>query len=503
MSIADKKKAFLSYEIAPVSDFSLPETLYPGGKQMIHFVGVGGIGMSGLASIFMSLGYAVSGSDIASSKYLKALEDNGAKVYIGHESENIADVAALVVSTAISPDNPEVKEALSRNIPIFHRGQILKLLYSGNVSGQPSAFTTIGVTGTHGKTTTSAMLGVTMEQCAQDPTVVVGGIIPQLQSNAKYGKGPCFVAELDESDGTIVLYKSDITIITNLELDHHDHYKGGMEELLQTFLSYINSLSAESTLVVNLDCPGNRSLLDLIERKDLDIVTYSTDFTSAFHSSATFKAANITLDGFNSSFDVLKEANTLGQATLCVPGEHNISNAMAVIVSCLVYGLAFEDITSCLTAFKGVNRRFQLIGECNNIHFYDDYAHHPTEIKKTLAAARDIINKRGKGRVIAIFQPHRYSRLSSLWHDFRASFMNADKVYVTEVYAASEPPIDGIDSVHFTESLLHADAVCVLGSMEQASALLENHFQPEDLVITLGAGDITKLGGLILGRLNT
>lgn len=503
MKNTENKLDFLSCELKPNNFITLPEGILPDKKdKSVHFIGIGGIGMSGIAKIFSELNYKISGSDIKDSPTLFSMSERGATVFVGHHERNIDDAGLLVVSSAIDKQNPEITAAQARNIPIVHRAQILSLLTSGKALGQVPNQVSIGVTGTHGKTTTSGMIGWLFENSQLSPTIVVGGQMPSLNTNSKLGSGQYFIAELDESDGTIVLYQPDITVITNLELDHPDYYKNGMEQLIDTFLTYINNLPDKATVIVNVDSEGNRILLDKIPKNSSKILTYSIDETSPYHQTAKFKTSKIKTDGFKSSFTVLYDDAPFGdEVSIIIPGYHNISNALAAIAVGIESGLGMERVLSSICKFTGMKRRFQIIGESNGTKIVDDYAHHPTEIEAALSTAKSIVESEKKGRVVAVFQPHRYSRLKTFWEEFTKCFNSADIVYICDVYAASEKPIEGINSEELTKCMKHNKAKYVGGSLEEVSQEIYSDIQPDDLVITLGAGSITKFGNILLEKI--
>lgn len=502
MKSTEFKLDFLTYELKPNNFISLPAGVLPEKKEKaIHFIGLGGIGMSGIAKIFAELKYKVSGSDIKDSPTLFSMSERGATVFVGHHESNVEDAGLVVVSSAINRENPEVVEALKRKIPIVHRAQMLSLLTAGNLPTQNPSQVSIGVTGTHGKTTTSGMIGWLFENSQLSPTIVVGGQMPALNTNSKLGQGQYFVAELDESDGTIVLYKPDITVITNLELDHSDHYQGGMEQLLSTFVTYINNLPDDATVIMNIDSEGIRTLLKMLPSKSSKILTYSTEIDSPHYHEAKFKATDMKSEGFESTFTVLYDNEPFGEVKIIIPGAHNISNALAAIAVGIESGLGLEKVISSICKFSGMKRRFQVLGQANNARIVDDYAHHPTEVEATLRSAKNIIEQDGKGRVIAVFQPHRYTRLSTFWEDFTKCFTSADIVYVCDVYAASEKPIDDITGERLAKCIKHNNCHYTGGSLEHVAEAIKDSIQPHDLVLTLGAGTITKLGNILLEKM--
>jgi len=501
LSKIDNKLDYLTYDIRKAEPISLPDCVLRHNKnKSIHFIGMGGIGMSGIAKILSELNYKISGSDIKDSPTLFSMAERGATVFVGHHEDNINDAGLIVVSSAISGDNPEIIAAKRNNIPIVHRAQMLSLIVSGNISELTNQVS-IGITGTHGKTTTSGMVGLMFEYAGMKPTIVVGGQMPVLNTNSKLGAGTYFIAELDESDGTITLYKPDIRVITNLELDHSDHYIGGMDQLFDTFEKYINNLPGDATVIINLDSEGNRKLLEKLPEKSSKILTYSIEEDSPHFNKAKFKAIDIKTEGFKSSFKVLYDNDLFGEIEIIIPGKHNISNTLSAIAVGIEAGLGLEKVLNGISKFSGMRRRFQIIGEINNAKIVDDYAHHPTEISATLLTAKQIVKKEGGGRVVAVFQPHRYTRLSCFWDDFRKCFKNADVVYICDVYSANEKPIKDINSEKLSKCMEHNDVHYISGPIEQVAENIKDQIKPSDLVLTLGAGNITKLGNILLEKI--
>ena len=447
-------------------------------KQKFHFIAIGGIGMSGLAKYLLESGCEVSGSDIAQSKYTKKLEELGAKIYIGHNADYVKEGMIVVASTAIRPDNPEMVKAKELNLKICHRSDILKLISEQNKNNENRKF--IGFSGTHGKTTTSGMCSYVLDKAGLEPSFCVGGIIPELNTNAKFASGDFFVAELDESDGTIVKYSPDISVINNLEIDHVDFYKNGFQGLLDTFKIHLSNLKNNAKVIINNDCEGTRKLVEQNPR--LKFITFGLE-------NADYQAENIKFNAYESSFDLLYNRKMLGKVQLSIPGKHNIYNALSVFAALLEAGIDFEKIAPYFKTFSGMGRRFQLAAEFDGIKIIDDYAHHPSEIKTTLQSAKNCEHK----RLVAIFQPHRYSRLKGLWDDFLSAFNAVDKLFVLDIYAASEDPIDGISSEKFVQAL-GDNAVYVSGKIEEAAKKIAVQLESGDLVISLGAGDVTKIG---------
>jgi UDP-N-acetylmuramate--alanine ligase len=459
----------------------------------IHFIAIGGIGMSGLAKILLEKGYKVSGSDIKSNAIIESLQSMGASVYIGHNHENISDCSLVVVSSAIKDDNPELIEAKKQNLHIIHRAQLLEFLMSGMC--EPNKQTTIGVTGTHGKTTTSGMTAFIFEKSGLNPSFAVGGQLPHFEVNSKAGSGSCFISEVDESDGSIELYTPDITIVSNLEFDHADHYQAGFEQILETFNRFISGLQSNAKIIINTDDAGNNKLINKLP--EIKFITYSSDCSHLLHNEADYRAETIQTVP-NAKFNVFNRDKLLGEISLAVPGAHNVSNALAAVVAALEAGVEFSSISESLSSFTGMKRRFQTVGYKNGARIIDDYAHHPTEIQTTLKTARDIISATRKGRLVVVFQPHRFSRLANLWHDFVNSFKDADLVYICDVYSAGEEAIPGVSSAALAKEIAYTKALHIKGDIFNVANELVKEFKQDDIVFTMGAGTVTQLGKILL-----
>lgn len=456
-------------------------------NRKFHFIAIGGIGMSGLAKYLLEKGCEVSGSDIQDSKYLKNLKELGAKVYVGHNEDNITGNPIIIASTAIKENNVEIQKAKRLNLPILHRSDLLKLIAEDFSNNDKSTF--IGFSGTHGKTTTSGLCSYLLSKAGQKPSYVVGGIIPELNDNARFDSEHFFVAELDESDGTILKYQPDISVINNLEVDHIDFYKGGFDDLIKTFNTYLSNLKKESIVIINNDCEGNKELIK--QNPNTKFITFGLD-------NADYTAESIEYLDFGSKFIILKNGQKLSEIKLNIPGKHNIYNALAVFAALNEAGVEIDTFVKHFSTFTGMGRRFQLSAEFNGIKIIDDYAHHPTEIKTTVESARKATNS----RLVAVFQPHRYSRLKGLWNEFLKSFDDADKLVVLDVYAASESPIKEADSGVFVKEITHKDAIYIGGNIQEVATKLLPLLAPSDIVLTLGAGDITKLGTHLLNEYN-
>ena len=449
-----------------------------------HFIAIGGVGQSALAKILLCLGYSVSGSDIQESKYTKLVRDLGADVYIGHSEDNIKSTPKVVVSSAIKEDNPEIIKARKLGLDIAHRSDCLKF-----ISEQFSDF--IGLAGTHGKTTTSGLLSFVLEMMEVKPSYAIGGIIPKLNINAQAHKdSKYFIAELDESDGTIQKYSPKYLVINNLEADHLDYYKNGLDDIILTFNKIVDKMNDNSKIFINIDDVGCNKFL--VQTKYENFISYGVK------NSATYQAKNIIFDELNSSFEVYKKDELLGRINLIIPGLHNVYNALAIVSVLDEVGFNFGDYAPYFGEFSGMWRRFQVVADVDNIKIIDDYAHHPNEIKSTLNAIKDL-----KRRKIAIFQPHRYTRLKGLWSEFLESFDVVDELYVVETFNAGDKFDETYNSKNFVEAIVKkgVKAKYIQGSMDVAGAKIAPEIKQGDIVLTLGAGDITKIGGVINGLL--
>lgn len=457
-------------------------------KKKYHFIAIGGVGMSGLAKYLLQNGYEVSGSDICDSKYVQKVKKLGAKVYIGHDEKNVPDDCIVVASTAIRDTNPEIQKAKRLGLPIYHRSDLL-----AEISKDEEFF--IGYSGTHGKTTTSGLCSYVMEKAGLEPSYIVGGIIPEIDANANATKGKFFIAELDESDGTIVKYSPNLVVVNNLEPDHLDFYKNGLESILETFEIFLSNLRENAVILANMDNEGVKRLVKYFSETPLkhnaEFVTYSIG------GNTDYCAKNITYSEDYTTFDILYKGELQTTLKICLKGVHNVYNSLAVWASLHIAGIDMSLVNTHFATFSGMGRRFQKVGEFDGISIYDDYAHHPTEIKATLSSSKSF-----KGRnVIAVFQPHRYTRLQNLWNEFMGAFSDVDRVVVTDVYAASEDPIDGVNSLAFTNELKEKiDTPCenISGDIKTVAKTLFPTLKSGDIVIGLGAGTITNLGKELL-----
>jgi len=450
-------------------------------SKKMHFIGIGGIGMSGIAEILINLGYDVSGSDLRESEQTKRLRQLGATIYIGHYPSNIKDYHVVVTSSAISKNNPEIIEAKKRKIPVIHRSEMLAELVRLKHG--------IGVAGTHGKTTTSSMLAYILYHGGLNPTAVVGGKVLNFGSNARIGEGQYFVFEADESDGSFLKLLPTIGIVTNIDADHLDHYKY-FEGIKEAFITYMNNIPFYGYSVVCMDDPVVAEVLPRIERP---YVTYG------FNPGANFKATNIKLLNGSTRYSCYYNDKLLGEIVLNLLGKHNIINSLAVVAVALELGLTFGVIAEAIAQFQGVGRRLEKIGETNGIIVVDDYGHHPTEIRATLDALKQL----GK-RLIVVFQPHRYTRTQYLYDEFGQSFTMADELFLTEIYPAGEEPIEGVSSNLIQQSVKKHEGrdVVVIPHLDQVPDYISPIVREGDVIVTLGAGDIYKVGHAILSMLD-
>ena len=446
----------------------------------VHFVGIGGIGMSGIAEVLHNLGHDVQGSDQADSANVQRLRDKGIRVFVGHEAANLGDASVIVVSTAIKRDNPELVAAREKLLPVVRRAEMLaEIMRFRNA---------IAIGGTHGKTTTTSMVATLLEAGGLDPTVINGGIINAYGTNARMGEGEWMVVEADESDGTFLKLPADIAVITNIDPEHLDHYKS-FDAVREAFRQFVENVPFYGFGVCCIDHPEVQALVSRIT--DRRVITYG------HNPQADVRFTARGMDGATSLFDVeirdrkTGETVTLDGLRLPMPGQHNVSNATAAIAVAHELGMAPEAIRAGLSAFGGVKRRFTLTGTWNGVRIYDDYGHHPVEIKAVLSAARLAA---GGGRVIAVMQPHRYSRLSDLMDDFAACFNEADTVMIAPVYAAGEAPIEGVHSAELVSRIKaggHRDARLIEGPAD-VPGVVTGEARPGDYVIYLGAGNITQ-----------
>lgn len=460
--------------------------------QQIHFVGIGGIGMSGIAEVLLNLGYRVSGSDLKSSAVTQRLAGLGAAVFEGHRAENIAGAEVVVTSSAIAAENPEVVEARKLHVPVIQRAEMLAELMRLKYG--------IAIAGMHGKTTTTSMVAAVLAAGGIDPTVVVGGRVDAMGSNARLGKSQYLVAEADESDRTFLKLSPILSVVTNIDREHMDCYRN-MRDVKKTFLEFMDHVPFYGMVVVCNDDPMLRRLLSETQRRT---VTYGTKRGSDFLIKLETNAAVAKVPGDGqplSRFRVSYRKKDLGQFTLHVPGVHNILNATAAIAVGVGLEVGVEAIRAALDQFRGVDRRFQLRGRVAGVSVIDDYGHHPTEIKATLAAARQC----GFRKVHVVFQPHRYTRTRDLLEDFATAFGDADSLFVLDIYAASEKPMEGVSGEALARAI-HKNGgpdAHYMSSFADAVNSVAAAAQDGDMILTLGAGNVSLVGPMILEKLKT
>jgi UDP-N-acetylmuramate--alanine ligase len=457
--------------------------MYRRGRiKNIHFVGIGGIGMSGIAEVLLNLGYHISGSDIKETEVTRRLRSLGCEISYGHRRENLKEADVVVISSAVRQNNPEVEAAEQRLIPVIPRAEMLAELMRMKIG--------IAVAGTHGKTTTTSLISTVLAAGGLDPTVVIGGRLNSIGSNARLGQGEFLVAEADESDGSFLKLMPTIAVVTNIDPEHLDFYKG-IEEIKESFLCFLEKIPFFGLAVLCLDHPNIQSLLPRLKKR---FTTYGLT------TQADFQAKEIAFDGLSTSFDVVHRRQGIGRLSLRMPGIHNVYNALATLATAFELDIPFRVVQETLRDFSGIQRRFQIKGEKKGILIVDDYGHHPVEIMATLKAARTGWEK----RIIAVFQPHRYTRTQALFKDFLAAFYDADVLILTDIYPAGEDRIEGVESKALFEGLReygHKDVTYLANRGEIVEHLLRI-IAPGDLVITLGAGDIWQVSEELVSRLN-
>lgn len=453
----------------------------------VHFVGIGGIGMSGIARVLADMGYRVSGSDLKASPITAKLAEKGIKVFLGHERGRLKDVDLVVISSAVPIGNPEIVEAKEQGIPVIQRAEMLGYLMSERYG--------IAIAGTHGKTTTTSMVATILEKNGLDPTVVIGGELNDIGSNAKLGKGPYLVAEADESDASFLNLFPRLAIVTNIDADvnlnngpfalFNFDYEKTLRKAVDAFEEFLNNVPRDGSTVVCTDCPHVRAILPRIQA---NVMTYG------FEGTPSITARDMTLTQSRSACIVVSNGTTLGSVTLKVPGRHNILNAMAATATALQLGLTFPQVAQALEGFNGVQRRFQILGVADDVMVVDDYAHNPTKVKVTLQAAREGWPGR---RIVAVFQPHRYTRTKFLRDQFLHAFIDADLLIITEIYSAGEVPIVGVKGeslAHMVREVYPEKEIVYLQTKEEILQYLLAHARSGDMVLTMGAGDIWTVG---------
>ena len=459
-------------------------TKLPGDIGAIHFVGIGGIGMSGIAEVLLDQGYMVQGSDLKASKITRRLEAMGALIHLGQKAENLGEAEVVVVSTAIKPGNPELDQARKVGLPVVRRAEMLAELMRLKSN--------VAVAGTHGKTTTTTMVSTLLHAGGFDPTVVNGGVINAFESNARTGQGEWMVVEADESDGTFNRLPATIAVVTNIDPEHMEHW-GSFDNLRQGFFEFVHNIPFYGLAVCNTDHPEVQALVGRIT--DRRVTTYG------FNAQADVRVVDLSYAQGTAYFDVaLRDGSMIEGCTLPMPGDHNVSNALASVAVALHLGMSGDAIRAGLHSFKGVNRRFTKVAELDGVTIIDDYAHHPVEIAAALKAAR----QSHSGRIMAIHQPHRYSRLHDLFDDFCTCFNDADVVGITDIFAAGEAPIAGSDRDSLVIGLTghgHRNAMAVADEAALRGFLTE-HCQPGDMLICLGAGSISAWAHGLVSEFN-
>jgi UDP-N-acetylmuramate--alanine ligase len=450
--------------------------------ECIHFVGIGGIGMSGIAEVLLNLGYAISGSDLTDSEVTRRLARLGVHCCTGHHARNVERADVVVVSSAVLADNVEVLTAKARKIPVIPRAEMLAELMRMKYG--------VAVAGSHGKTTTTSLIATVLAKGGLDPTLVIGGRLNSLGGNAKLGQGQFMVAEADESDGSFLKLNPMVAVVTTVDREHLDFYQT-LAEIQKAFEQFLNKVPFYGFCVVCADEPNIRAILPGLSKKV---------FTYGLRGDVDYKAHEVQTQGFGSTFVVRRYGKVLGPVVLNIPGLHNVANALAAIATGVELDISFACIQEALRGFSGIHRRFEVKGEARGITVVDDYGHHPTEIDATLHTARLVWPDR---RLVVIFQPHRYSRTQALWQEFCPPLLTADMLLLTEVYAAGEPPIPGVSGTLIWEgmqALGHSQTLFVPHKEELAAETLR-HLRTGDVVLTLGAGDVWKVGEQLLKAL--
>lgn len=446
----------------------------------IHFVGIGGIGMSGIAEVLLNLGYTISGSDLSQSDITQRLAVLGARIFAGHDASHLGGADVAVTSTAVKADNPEVLEAHRRAIPVIPRAEMLAELLKMKFS--------IAVSGSHGKTTTTSMVSTVLAHGGLDPTMVIGGKLASIGSNAKMGDGEVIVAEADESDGSFLKLSPSLAVITNIDREHLDYYRD-IDEIKEAFLQFANIVPFYGSTILCLDDENVKTILPKIKRKTI---------TYGITSPADYRAGDIHFAGSSSTFSLFYKEEPCGSVTINVPGRFNVYNSLATIAVAREFDMEFSTIFEGLKRFVGVHRRFEVKGTARDVTVVDDYGHHPTEIRETLAAARHV----WKDRIIVVFQPHRYTRTNALFKEFLTSFADADTLIVTDIYAASEDPIPGVNTLTLCEGIRrsgHRDVTYIPDFDDIVNHLMATA-KPTDVIITQGAGNVWKIGEAFLKR---
>ncbi|UJR78948.1 UDP-N-acetylmuramate--L-alanine ligase [Sandaracinus amylolyticus] len=455
--------------------------MFRGRVRSIHFVGIGGIGMSGIAEVLLASGFGVTGSDARESDVTKRLEELGARIAFGHRAENVGDADVVVFSSAVPRSNPELVEARARAIPVIPRAEMLAELMRLKDG--------IAIAGSHGKTTTTSLVATVLRDAGLDPTVVIGGKLNALGSNAARGTGDLLVAEADESDGSFLHLTPVVAVITNIDAEHLDHY-GSHDKVKDAFATFANRVPFYGLVVACLDHPHVQDILPRIEKR---VATYG------LAAQADYRARRPVVEGLSTRFELVRRGVSAGEFTVRMPGIHNVLNALAVIAVCDELGVPESVTRSALASFGGVQRRFTIIGEVDQITVVDDYGHHPAEVQATLEAASRAYGR----RVVVAFQPHRYTRTVHCFDELTRAFNRADVLLLADVYAAGEAPIEGATSDRLAQAIRahgHRDVTWV-GPRTEVAKALASRIEPGDIVITLGAGDITRVGPELVSML--
>lgn len=439
----------------------------------VHFIGIGGIGMSGIAEVLLSLGYKVSGSDISESHTVLKLRKLGADIFVGHATENITDATVMVYSSAIDDTNPEIIAAKAKKLPIMRRAEMLAELMRLKYG--------LAIAGTHGKTTTTSFLATILQESQYDPTYIIGGIVKNLEGHAKVGKGKFLVAEADESDGSFLLLNPIMSVVTNIDIDHMDHY-GDEATLLESFKEFVNKVPFYGLTALNVH---DERLMSLVPEIKKPWVTFGIE------TKADFEARNIRYIKNMAIFDLYHKDELAIEIKITIPGKHNILNSLGAIALAFNMGLSFKEIAHSILKFDGVGRRFQTLYSKDNFEIIDDYAHHPTEIETTLKTMKET---RPEQKLVVVFEPHRYSRTKDCWNNFLHCFNSADEVYITPIYPASEKPIPGIETERLIADInnLHPGLVNKLASIQNLDSIIDKYKGNNVTLVTLGAGTIGK-----------
>ena len=451
--------------------------------KKLHFVGIGGIGMSGIAELLINQGFNITGSDINDSKVIQNLKNKGAEIFQGHNAKNLTDADVLVFSSAVNEDNPEIIAALKKNIPIIRRAEMLGELIALKE-------TSIGVAGTHGKTSTSSMVGAMLSQAKLDPTLVVGGLVRNINTNSLLGEGDLIVVEADEFDRSFLSLQPTIGIITNIELEHTDCYED-LYDLQNAFTQFANACPFYGAVIIGNQSPAAAEIIPNIKRP---VITFGLTKKSDFY------ANDMIYNQSETTFTVFHKDKNLGVIHLQVPGEHNVLNALASVALGIEMNIPFHDVAAGLESYKGVRRRFDIKGEANGIMVVDDYAHHPTEVRVTLKSAKNGWNR----RIVGVFQPHLYSRTKAFYQEFAIALMETDILIITDVFPAREKPIEGINGkmvADFAKDSGHKN-VFYIENLENLEKKLDNLCQPNDMIITIGAGNIWRYAESYMNHLN-